>query len=259
MRLSPLAHRLATTHTHKPWARLLSATSSSHFHELRERSLLRHVVTNATENQPESVLQAMDDYWDTYFNGAGTAEWKLRSNAIDAAIKNADPNYVMELGTYCGYTAVRVGRLLKPGSTLVSIEIEPLFAAIATKVVEYAGLSDTITVRIGSVMDQLGPVQDKVGKRPLDALLLDHDMSSFLPDLRYLEEHKAIGKNTAVLCDWNMYPGADDPLPEEKAPRYGEEFLQYMKKFAESKDLNTTRHVLNDKDVFSVSTWSGVV
>ena len=39
----------------------------------------------------------------------------------------------MELGTYCGYTAVRIGRLLPPGTHLVSVEIEPLFAAIASK------------------------------------------------------------------------------------------------------------------------------
>ena len=115
----------------------------------------------------------------------------------------------MELGTDCGYTAVRMGRRLPPGAKLVSVEIEPLFAAIASKVVEHAGLSDTVKVEIGSVMTRLPSIQKKFGKRPLDALLLDHAVTDFLPDLKFLELNGMITAQTTVLCDWNLYPGTD--------------------------------------------------
>ena len=61
----------------------------------------------------------------------------------------------MELGTYCGYTAVRMGRLLPPGAKLVSVEIEPLFAAIASTVVEHAGLRDRVEVGSGAAAQRL--------------------------------------------------------------------------------------------------------
>ena len=104
------------------------------FNELRERSLLRHVINASTEGDPDSVMQAMDQFWNTFFNGEGTAEWQLRGSALDAAIRSKQPKTAMEIGAYCGYTAVRMGRLMPAGSKLISVELDPLYAAIATKV-----------------------------------------------------------------------------------------------------------------------------
>ena len=109
-------------------------TIQTDFSELRERSLLRHVVNTATEGDADSVMKAMDTFWDTFFNGEGTSEWQLRGSALDSAIRTKQPKTAMEIGAYCGYTAVRMGRLMPAGSKLVSIEIDPLYAAIATKV-----------------------------------------------------------------------------------------------------------------------------
>ena len=234
--------------------------ASASFNELRERSLLRYVIANSTEGSPESVIEAMDTFWDTYFNGSGTEEWRLRGDALDEAIRTTSPSRSMELGTYCGYTAVRIGRLLPPGARLISVEIEPLFAAIASTVVEHAGLRDTVSVEIGSVEERLPAIHRKHGTEPLDALLLDHAVSEFLPDLRLLEQSGMIQKSTKVLCDWNLYPGSEQ---DEQAPRHGQEFMQYLmtRKASSSggKELRTVRHSLRDKEVFSVSSWTGVV
>jgi len=237
-------------------------SSSTDFNELRERSLLRHVIASSTEGDPESVMGAMDVFWDTYFNGAGTEEWNLRGDALDAAISKAQPELVLELGTYCGYSAVRIGRLLSPGAKLVSVEIEPLFAAIASKVVEHAGLSDKVKVEIGSVKERLPSIRKKYGERPVDTLMLDHDLPSWLPDVRLLEETGALTKNTVVLCDWNLYPGADGAEGGEERMRYSQEFMDHLQKReqgGDSKDLRTLRYNLKDKDVFTVSSWTGVV
>jgi len=230
----------------------------ANFHELRERSLLRHVIANSEEGNPESVLHAMDEFWGTYFNGKGSEEWALRSSALDVAMKTTQPGLCMELGTYCGYTAVRIGRLLPKGTHLVSVEIEPLFAAIASKVVEHAGLRDVVSVEIGSVLERLPAIQRKHGDGPLTTLLLDHKVSEFLPDLRFLEEKAFIDKHTKVLCDWNLYPGSAE---SEQAPRVGQQFMEYLEKRAgaEQKGVRTMRHMLGDKEVFTVSEWAGVV
>lgn len=107
---------------------------SGDFDELRERSLLRHVIAKSTEGDAASVLSAMDTFWDTYFNGEGTAEWQVRSSALDAAVRAKQPTVAMEIGAYCGYTAVRMGALMPAGGKLISVELDPLYAAIATKV-----------------------------------------------------------------------------------------------------------------------------
>jgi len=235
-------------------------SASTDFNELRERSLLRHVIASSIENDPESVMGAMDVFWDTYFNGAGTQEWNIRGEALDAAVLKAKPGLVLELGTYCGYSAVRIGRLLPEGAKLVSIEIEPLFAAIASKVVEHAGLSDKVKVEIGSVKERLPMIRKKYGDRPVDTLMLDHEAQSWLPDVKVLEEAGALTKDTVVLCDWNLYPGANGADASGERMRYGQEFMDYLqKRDSGTKDLRTVRYNLKDKDVFTVSSWTGVV
>jgi len=214
------------------------------------------VIRSSKEGDPDSVLEAMDVFWDTYFNGSGTAEWKLRGSALDSAVSKSKPQFMVELGTYCGYTAVRVGRLLPPGGQLVSIEVEPLFAAIASKVVEHAGLRDIVRVEIGSVVDRLPSIQQKYGERPIDTLLLDHKVSEFLPDLQLLEGAGMIAPSTAILCDWNLYPGSDE---DKQAPSAGKDFMDYLKKRAPSADNQamTMRTQLGDKDLFTVTQWTG--
>jgi hypothetical protein len=110
-----------------------SAHKEGGFNELRERSMLRYVISESTEGSPETITAAMDTFWDTHFNGEGTAEWQLRSAALEQAISLKAPKTILEIGTYCGYSAVLMGKLLPPGGRLVSIEIDPLYAAISTK------------------------------------------------------------------------------------------------------------------------------
>merc|ERR1719399_1403571 len=90
---------------------------------------------------------------------------------------------------------------------------------------------------------------------PLDALLLDHDVSSYLPDLRLLETNGHIDKGTVVLCDWSLYPGSDET---EQAPTAAGEFMDYLSEIGVSQ---STRHTLRDKNVFTVSagSWMGAV
>ena len=45
--------------------RLMSTNTFNDFNELRERSLLRHVIATSKEGDPDSVTAAMDQFWNT--------------------------------------------------------------------------------------------------------------------------------------------------------------------------------------------------
>jgi predicted O-methyltransferase YrrM len=64
---------------------------------------------------------------------SGTPTSTARAEALDAAVEAKQPLSAMEIGSYCGYTAVRMGRKIPAGGKLISVEIDPLYAAIATK------------------------------------------------------------------------------------------------------------------------------
>jgi catechol O-methyltransferase len=221
------------------------------FHELRERSLLRYTMKASTEGDATSVLNAMDEFWSEYYKGQSTTEWKLRGTAMDDAIQKAAPTAAMELGTYCGYSAIRIGRLLPPGGKLVSVEVDPLYAAIATKVIEHAGLSDSIKVEIGDISERFEAIQKKHGIGQIEALLMDHGTSNYLSSLQFLEGKGMVKQDTAVLCDWSLYPGSED---DTQAPLKMEEFMKHMEA---SGRAATARQTMHNKEVFSVNTWSG--
>ena len=113
----------------------------------------------------------------------------------------------------------------------------------------------------GSVWPQLAAqLEPPMAEWTPHALLLDHAVGEFLPDLRLLEQSGLIQKSTKVLCDWNLYPGSEQ---DEQAPRHSQEFMRYLetRKASSSggKELRPVRHSLRNKEVFTVSSWAGVV
>lgn len=44
---------------------------------------------------------------------------------VDTVLREQRPSVLLELGAYCGYSAVRMARLLLPGARLLTIELSP--------------------------------------------------------------------------------------------------------------------------------------
>ena len=59
-------------------------------------------------------------------------------------VSEVNPATVLELGTYCGYSAVRIASLLSPDAKLITLEFNPACAAIARQVIAWAGLEDKV-------------------------------------------------------------------------------------------------------------------
>jgi catechol O-methyltransferase len=51
---------------------------------------------------------------------------------------------VLELGTYCGYSSIRIANNLKEGSILISMDINEKTTEIAEQVSKLAGLENRI-------------------------------------------------------------------------------------------------------------------
>lgn len=65
---------------------------------------------------------------------------------LDKTVEEVNPSVALELGTYCGYSAVRIARLLKAGARLLTVEFNPAFAAIAKQMIEFAGVQDKVNI-----------------------------------------------------------------------------------------------------------------
>lgn len=70
----------------------------------------------------------------------GSLGLALSGSFLDTAIAQAEPiKLALELGTYVGYSALRVARLLPPGARLVCIDPSEVPQRVALPILEHAG------------------------------------------------------------------------------------------------------------------------
>jgi catechol O-methyltransferase len=100
--------------------------------------------------------------------------------------------------------------MLPPDGHLTSVELSSTNAAIARQMVEYAGLSDKVTIVEGTVSTVLKDYVQRNSLPPFDFVFIDHAKEYYLSDFRYLLNEKLIAKNGIIVADNILFPGAPD-------------------------------------------------
>jgi predicted O-methyltransferase YrrM len=80
---------------------------------------------------------------------------------------------ILEIGTLGGYSAIWMARALPSGGKLVSLEIDPRNAEVASRNVARAGLSDRVEIVVGPAITRLPDLQG-----PFDFAFIDADKES---------------------------------------------------------------------------------
>ncbi|XP_008841248.1 catechol O-methyltransferase [Nannospalax galili] len=199
--------------------------------DTKEQRILRYVQQHAKPGDPQSVLEAIDTY-------CTQKEWAMnvgdaKGQIMDEVIQEHNPSLVLELGAYCGYSAVRMARLLSPGARLLTMEKNPDYAAITQQMLNFAGLQDKVTILIGASQDLI-PQLKKYDVDTLDLVFLDHWKDRYLPDTILLEECGLLRKGTVLLADNVIVPGTPDFLAYVRGSSSFEcthysSYLEYMK------------------------------
>lgn len=164
------------------------------------------VLSKATQGDPESVLKAVDDYGWTGNLMINIGDRK--GVHLDKAVRDRAPQLAVELGTYIGYSAVRIARLLPPGGHLISVDPSPLAHATATVLLKLAGLDDRVTLAY-DYSDAVLKRLSAEGKQ-IDFLFVDHLKWLYLPDLQLAESLGLLQKGSVVVGDNIIFPGAPD-------------------------------------------------
>ncbi|XP_024522756.1 catechol O-methyltransferase-like [Selaginella moellendorffii] len=172
----------------------------------REEKLMNRVLENAERN-PESVIQTMDAFAKsgTWFMSIGDRKGKI----LDAALQKRKPTLVLELGSYCGYSAVRIAsQLAIPGSKLFTVEINPRYADIARQIIDHAGLSSQIHQLPGPLSTHIEALQLALKSSSFDFVFMDHSKDYYLEDYLLLKNFKLIGDGSVVFADNLGFPGS---------------------------------------------------
>jgi len=160
----------------------------------RPRRVLDYILKNTNAGDPSGVLEAMDTFAleQRFLMNVGDVKGAILTRQL---LHSAAGN-VLELGTYCGYSAILMGQHLAENGHVDSIEVHTDNAVVARQIIEHAGLADVVTVHVGSaesVIPQLG--------KQYQLVFIDHLKNLYLQDLKVMESCKVVGPGSIVVAD----------------------------------------------------------
>jgi catechol O-methyltransferase len=179
----------------------------------REEALAQHVFAHARPGDLDDAIRVIDEFCVTRSVMINIGDEK--GELLDRAIQRSAPKLLLELGTYCGYSGLRMARVMAPEARVVSIEYLPANADIARRIWAHAGVEDRLTTVVGTLGDG-GVTTERLrgefgfGDGSLDFVFVDHDKSVYLPDLERIVQEGWLHAGSIVLADNIKFPGAPD-------------------------------------------------
>jgi catechol O-methyltransferase len=177
----------------------------------REEALAVHVLANARPGDVDDAIRVIDEFCLTRSVMINVGDEK--GEILDAAVRRAAPKLLLELGTYCGYSALRIARAMPSDARLVSIEYNAANAEIARRIWTHAGVADRVTVVVGTLGDggaTLRRLREELGfgEHAVGFVFVDHDKNAYLPDLMRILDERWLRPGAIVVADNVKVPGA---------------------------------------------------
>jgi catechol O-methyltransferase len=179
----------------------------------REAALADYVLSHARPGDVDDAIRVIDEFCRqrTWLINVGEEKGQI----LDRAVERVRPRRLLELGTYCGYSALRTARRMPPDARLVSVEFNPANADIARGILAHAGVDDRVTVVVGTLGDggtTLRTLRDRHGfeEGSLDLVFVDHDKNAYVPDLQRILDRGWLHPGSVVVADNIIVPGAPE-------------------------------------------------
>jgi catechol O-methyltransferase len=226
----------------------------------KELRLLQYVLANACGGDVNAVCAAVESFGELML--PGTNHWlKVAAGAkaevlIRAAQSAPASGLVLEMGTYCGYSAARLAATLQAKTRkldacfapycpqVVSLEVDTVHAAIAENLLAFAGCAHVVEVLTGHSEDVLPWLVSRMktmkgGSLTVDMVFLDQRGSRYDADLSMLVRSASLSSGCIVVADNVLKPGA--PL--------------FLWAVSQSELYSTTIHSLQEFAMPGVEDW----
>lgn len=160
------------------------------------------------KSNPQLLLNAMDTLSceQDLLVSVGPDKAKVIREIVDIE----KTKFVVELGGYCGYSAILFADLLRRQNTnghktlVWGLEMESHFAPIATRCIDIAGLADFVNVVAGPASESLRRLKADGNLDHIDMLLLDHAESLYMGDLQLIMNELSLLPEGAVILANNV-------------------------------------------------------
>ena len=208
----------------------------------------KYVFENAIRNNPDSVLKAMDNFAKNrrFLMNIGDIKGSLLINQLK---KIGSDLTILELGCFCGYSAILMAKNLTKFGKVVSLEVNKTYARNALEIIKYAGLEDKIIVIEGSSEKIIGTLRYR-----FDLVLLDHWKNLYKRDLIAIEK-RGLLKNGSIIFADNVGK-LISALAGERG--YSNDYLDYVRNNKNYTNINIKTYLEYSmaEDEVEISTYS---
>ncbi|MFW2380444.1 MAG: O-methyltransferase [Acidimicrobiales bacterium] len=157
---------------------------------------------DARTTPPDAAQQALRD------ETARLENWGMRFNHESATmlqliVSAIRPMFVVEVGTFTGYSSLTVGRVLPPDAKMLCCDVSDEWTSIARRYWAEAGIDDRIELRIGPAIDTLRALP---ADRSVDFAIIDADKGGYVS--YYEELVPRLSPHGLIAVDNTMWGGA---------------------------------------------------
>ncbi|ALV59015.1 O-methyltransferase [Burkholderia cenocepacia] len=158
---------------------------------------------------------------------------------------------ILEVGTLGGYSTIWLARALPPGGALVTLELNPAHAKVATQNIARAGFAQVVSVMVGSAKDSLARLID-TGEAPFDFIFIDADKDN---NAVYLDAALKLSRPGTVIVVDNVVRNGRVVDPDNREPDVAGVRAGFARLAAEPALMTTAVQTVGQKgwDGFSIS------
>lgn len=142
---------------------------------------------------------------------------------------------ILEIGTLGGYSTIWMARALPSDGKLITLEIDPKHAGVASQNMKKAGLESKVEIRIGKALEILPQLEsEKIG--PFDMIFIDADKSPYTEYFQWALRLSRPG--TLIVADNVIREGK--VLDNNSQDNMVTGVQRFNKILAETKEVNAT-------------------
>ena len=202
----------------------------------QERYIMRHI------DPEDDVLKELDRETNLNVLNARMLSGNLQGQFLTMLSKMINPERILELGTYTGYSAICLAKGLKPGGKLITIETDDEIESMADKYFLKAGLQDEIILLTGPALEII-PSLNEI----FDLVYIDADKREY--SAYYHMIFNKVRKGGYIIADNTLWNGKvyKSPPPRDSQSLGIIEFNELVKN-----DLRVEKVILPLRDGMTI-------
>lgn len=199
--------------------------------------ILESYIANSSENEPE-LLQELTRETHLKVIQPRMITGHFQGRVLSMLSKIINPNYILEIGTYTGYSALCLAEGLQKEGELHTIEVNEELHQMQRKYFDKSGFGSQIKQHIGDALDIVPSLNQTFDLVFIDAQKVNYDA--------YFEAVLQKTKPGSVILSDNVLWSGKVVEPLQKSDKATEALLEYNQKLKEDPRVETVLLPIRD-------------